>query len=72
MIECVLPPRSAEVLDELNGKEQLCLDHQGDLLVLVDTVKMKMTDIVVAASRGHIGTSQRKNVMCHGVTSTLP
>ena len=72
MTEDVLPPRSAEVLDEFSGREKLCLDHQGDRLVLVDTVKMKMTDIVVAASRGHSGSSQKKNVMCHGVTSTLP
>ena len=44
---------SGNVLDELNGKEQLCLDHQGDRLVLVDTVKMKMTGIVVVASQRH-------------------
>ena len=72
MIEGVLPPRSAEVLDELRGKEKLGLDHQGDRLVLVDTVKMKMTEIVVAASQVHSRSSQRKNVMCHGVISMLP
>ena len=72
MIEGVLPPRSAEVLDELRGKEKLGLDHQGDRLVQVDIVKMKMIEIVVAAFQRRSRTSQKKNVMCHGVILTLP
>ena len=72
MIEGVLPPRSAEVLDELSGKEKLGLDHQGDRLVLDDTVKMKMIETVVAASQRHSRSFQKKNVMCHGAISTLP